>query len=353
MVIKTRTKILIPAAILFCILYMVFAFRQMGTELAFTPEWTEDISHVKTIQKEDELIPFRLGQSLGYFTPEGKIVTSLSFPSKASISDCYYATFNENNSSTKVYNKKNEIVSILKYSGFPYFDEDRIFVMMPGGTSFIQCNERGDQLWRYEYFAPITAFASSKAGTVAGFADGTIISFSKDGNVEQQFAPGGSNIPVILGADISEDGSMIACICGQNKQRFVLARKDVDHSKIIFHEYFDKDQTKQLFVKFNKANDTVYFDAGNAVGILDINTLKSSRVEVPGSVIQIEESSVDGLVFVLSRKGRSNTVTVIEPVDNSLGHFSFDCDCSFINVKDDALFVGMDNKISRVTVSRK
>lgn len=353
MVIKTRTKILIPAAILFCILYMVFAFRQMGTELAFTPEWTEDITRVKQADSRDVLIPFRLGQTLGYFTPEGKVVTSIPFPSKASISDSYYATFNENNSSTKVFNTKNEIVSILKHSGFPYFDENRIFVMLPGGCSFIQCNERGDELWRYEYFAPVTAFASSSAGTVAGFADGSITSFDREGNVTQQFAPGGSNIPVVLGADISDDGSMIACVCGQDRQRFVLAQKDGDHSKIIFHEYLEKDQTRQLFVKFNRANDTVYFDADNAVGILDINTLKSSRVEVPGSVIQIEESTVDDIVFILSRKGRTNTVTVIEPVSNSLGHFSFESDSSFMKVKDDALFIGMDTKISRVTVSRK
>lgn len=353
MVIKTRTKILIPSAILFCLLYIIFAFRQMGTELAFTPEWTEDISHVKKAKEDDELIPFRLGQTLGYFTPDGKIVSYVSFPSKATISDDYFATFNENNSKTNVFSKTGDVDFILNYSGFPYFDENRIFVMLPGGSSFIQCNEMGEQVWKYEYFAPVTAFASSNGGTAAGFADGSITSFSKDGTILQQFAPGGSNIPVILGIDISDDGNMIACISGQNKQRFVISKKEGEHSKIIFHEYLEKDQTKQLLVKFNSKNDTVYYDANNSVGIVNIKTLKSSKVPVNGTIIQIEESTVDDIVFVLSRKGRKNTVTVIEPIDNSLGHFSFECDSSFMKVKDDAVFIGMDNKISRVTVSRK
>ena len=58
--------------------------------------------------------------------------------------------------------------------------------------------EDGSQLWKYESYAPVTAFSSSTGGTVAGFADGTLVSFDNSGNQTQRFSPGGSTYEVIL-----------------------------------------------------------------------------------------------------------------------------------------------------------
>jgi len=38
----------------------------------------------------------------------------------------------------------------------------------------------------------------------------------------------------------------------QHKQRFVLSEKDGNHSKILFTKFLDKEQTKQVLVKFQQ-----------------------------------------------------------------------------------------------------
>ena len=271
---------LLKPLMMFAILYIVFAMRQLDTELSFTPEWTEDISHVTKKSENDVLIPYKLSQTIGYFTPDGKIVSSIPYPSKASISENYYATYAENNKNAKVYNNKNSFVTNLNFAGFPFFDEDRLYVFLPGGCSFIQCNSNGEQMWRYEYFSPVTAFSSSKGGTASGFADGTICTFDEKGNIKNQFAPGGSRIPVILGIDISDDGEMTATICGQEKQRFVLSKKDGEHNKIIFHEYLENDQSHQVLVKFNRKNDVVYYDANKNITTIKVTPRTNELVEV-------------------------------------------------------------------------
>ncbi|MFA6937248.1 MAG: hypothetical protein WCQ67_03355 [Treponema sp.] len=350
---KEKSHILILSAIIFCILYIIFAFKPLGSELNLSPDWTEDISRIKKTNSKDKLIPFRLGQNIGYFTPDGKIASSISFPCKASISKTFYTTFSEDNSSAPLNYADGSLAATLNYSGFPFFDDDRIFVFLPGGSSFLQCDIRGNKIWQYESYSPITSFDSSENGTVAGYADGSIVSFTKSGKISQQFSPGGSTFAVILGTGISNDGSMIASVSGQDKQRFVLAKKDGEHSKVIFHEYLEKDQTKQVLVKFNKKDNTVYYDCNGYLGIVDIEKLKSAKIPLDGEIIQIEESSVDSLVFILSKKGTTYSVTILEPFNNSLGSFSFEADSAFIQVSGNALFVGRDTKISRLTISRK
>jgi hypothetical protein len=350
---KAKYTILVPIAIVFCILYLFFALRPLGTELHFSPDWTVDIAQVKERKQDDELIPFRLGQNIGYFTSDGRVVSSLTFPFKAAISDKWYALYGADNVGIPFFSADGTQAGTLTTYGFPYFEDDRIYDFLPGGSSFVQCDNIGNIQWRYEYYAPITAFDSSEGGTVAGFADGTITSFTKDGKVSQQFAPGGSDFPIILGTGISKSGNLIACVSGQKKQRFVLSQKDGDHSKIIFHEFLDKDQTKQVIVKFNKKDDMVYYDYNGSLGIVDVKKLKSSHIPLEGSIVQIEESDVDSLMFILSRTGSMYTVTALEPFDHPAASFTFKANAAFIQVRGNALFVGKDNKISRMTISRK
>jgi len=350
---KSKSRFLVPAAVLFCILYLFLALRPLGTELHFSPDWTTDIAQVKEQKQNDERIPFRLGQNIGYFTPDGRTVSSITFPFKASISDDWYAVYGTDSSSSAFFHSDGTPAGIINQYGFPFFYGNKIYIFLPGGSSFMQCKETGEKLWQYEYYAPITSFASSAGGTVAGFADGSITSFANDGSITQQFAPGGSDYQVILGTGISKSGNLVACVCGQHKQRFVLSEKDGNHSKILFHEFLDKEQTKQVLVKFNNNDDTVYYDYNGSLGIVDVKKLKSCRIPLEGSIIQIEESTVDSLVFILSRNNGSYTVTALEPFNHPAGSFSYSAQSSFIQVRGDALFVGRDNKISRLTISRK
>lgn len=350
---KDKTRILIPVAVLFSLFYILFAFRPLTTELHLSPNWTIDIAQIKDKTDKDELIPFRLGQNIGYFTDDGRVVSSITFPFKASISDSWYALYGADNISTPFFHADGTAAGTLNQYGFPFFDDDRIYIFLPGGASFAQYDSYGNRLWQYEHYSPITSFDSSKGGTVVGYADGTITSFTKEGRISQEFAPGGSDYPVILGTGISHSGSMIACVSGHNKQRFVLAKKDDEHTKIIFHQYLDKEQAKQVFVKFSKNDNLVFFDDNGSLGVVDVKKLKLQCIPLEGSIIQIEESDIDSIVFVLSRYGRTYTVTAIEPQNHPAGSFSFNAGSAFIQVRGNKLYVGKDNKISSLTISRK
>ena len=301
-----RNRILGVAA--FCFLYIVLALRPLSTELHLTPEWTEGITRVQGGSSAQETIPFKLGQNMGFFTPEGKITNLVTYPFKASISDSYYTSYSANNTSTDFFLPSGEKAGTIKEAGFPFFDEDRIYVFLPGGSSFVQCSSSGERQWAYESYCPVTAFSSSAGGTVAGFADGTLVSFTKDGGVDQKFQPGGSNFSVILGAGISKSGDTVACVCGQDQQRFVVAQKSGEHSKIIFHEYLEKASVKQELVKFNSKDNVVYYGYEGGLGVVDLEKMQSYKLPLNGHVVQIQENEEETLAFILSSENVNSAV---------------------------------------------
>ena len=330
--------------------YIWLAIRPLGKEYQFDPGWKIDVTNptISENSEDEPLIPFKIGQSMGYFTPSGKVVNFVTFPQKSSISKFGYTFYNFNNSSATFYSPDGKKLFTSNQSGFPMIDDDRIFTFLPGGCSFSMNDENGKSKWEYSGAIPITAFDSSKAGIAVGFADGNICQFEINGNLTQRFAPGGSEIPVILGIAVSSDGKYVASVCGQNKQRFVLAQKDGAQTKIIAHEFLDSKSTNQMLVKFSADDKTVYFNSGKILGIVDVKTGKKRHLKIEGQAISIQES--EKCFFVLTKDGKKYTVYTIEPFATYIGRFSFQANAAFIQVHGNRLYVGKNSTISCIEI---
>ncbi|MCR5723923.1 MAG: hypothetical protein K6G80_02400 [Treponema sp.] len=350
-----KLKSFIPLAVLLILAYIILSARPLGKELHFVPQWTIDISRPTKASPEtdhlfDDAIPFKLGQMLGYFTEEGKVLFSSSFDYKATVGSACYAPYSTHSENIAVYSPKGSRIAEIAHTGFPFFTDDGMYLFLPGGSSFSRVGDDGAVLWTYESYAPVTAFATSPAGCAAGFADGTVLSFTNDGVIDQQFAPTGSKYPVILGIAMSASGSMIACVAGQDRQRFVLAKKAGTHTEIIYHEYLKHEVTRQVPVLFSGDEKTVYYHEADGLGVVRTGSHKSSHIALPGKILSLEEAYPGGNVYAFSRSGDDCTISVIQPFDTHAGSFTFSAASAFMAVKGDALFIGRDSSISRLDI---
>ena len=100
---KKKRNYLIPALSIFCLVYIIFSMRPTGNETHFTPEWTENITHIRNTSPQDELIPYKLRDKIGYFTKEGKICCLVSAPFKSTISNKWYCTYNASNEKADIF----------------------------------------------------------------------------------------------------------------------------------------------------------------------------------------------------------------------------------------------------------
>ncbi|MBQ9909585.1 MAG: hypothetical protein IJM48_07285 [Treponema sp.] len=356
-----KLKIIAPICIALAILYIIIASKPLSPEIQFVPVWTLDLeSYTKgeeiTSTPEDftNAVSFKMGQNLGYFTPEGKLLSYITFPYKATVSDTSYTLYGTSSQEMQIFSPAGSESGKIKVTGFPYFMEDRKFIFLPGGSSFSKLNEDGSVAWTYEGFTPITAFSSSKTGIVAGYSDGSVISFDNEGNIQQNYQPGGSTYQVILGAAISESSKYIATLSGQGGQRFVISKKTDasygSHTSIVFYKSMEEELNRQVLIKFTKDEKKVFYNSATGIGIVNCRNFKNTELPVKGRILSILESGSSKEIFILSKEGNTYTVSTIESFDAFAGSFSFDAESACIAVKDNSLFVGRDGKISRIDI---
>ena len=348
-----KNSFFVTLAAVIIVVYVIFAVKPLNEEFHFIPVWKIDVSNPPVSKNEDnqKTFPFKLMQTLGYFTEDGKVTVFKTYPYKASISDTFFASYRENNSSCDFYTPEEKKAGTISEKGFPMFDQDRIFVFLPGGSSFVRLSQEGKRLWEFESSSPITAFDSSRAGNAAGFADGSITQFSPEGSIVQQFSPGGSEFNIISGVAISNNGNFIASVSGQNKERFVLAKKEDAHSKIVFHEFTDHSRPYQKLVKFSADDSKVYYDFDGKLGIVDTEKYSSRHIKIKGQAISIRES--DLCVFVLTKEGENYTVYVLEKNSSLVGKFSYQANASFIQTDENSLYIGKDSSISKINIVKR
>ena len=350
---KSRAPLLITLAIIFSIAYLILAARKLPKEYQFQPIWkiniTKQISEPKEGQEEHY---FRLGNNLGYFTENGDITLYKSFPKLASISDEYFSIYNNFSKNTTFYEKNGNAKGVINFEGLPYIVEDRIYVMLPGGNSFIKCDKDGNADWQYEGIIPITAFSSQSKYTAVGFADGSIYIFNNESGISEiEFAPGGSDFPVILGIDISDNGEYIASVCGHNKQRFVLAHREENQPKIIYHTFLDTKGAYQSLVHFCNDNSRVIYTFEKNIGIYDYKQNQNNIIPINSKIISIRES--DTLIFLLGKNGNEYSVYLLEKTNTLEGSFSFKAETAFIQTGKNSLYIGKDDSISKISLERK
>lgn len=338
----------------FTLLYLIFAAKPLGNEFQYEPEWEINISNPTLTESEKETYYFKLSNRIGFFDEDGKITHFLSYPqgAKASVSSDYYSVYDSSSTEVRFYNKDGTEQGQIKRSGFPFFQGNKIFIFLPGGSSFARCGDRGDILWTYEGVMPVTAFSARENFCAAGFSDGTIKVFDcSTGEITLDYAPGGSDFPAVLGLDISKDGNYIASVSGQEKQRFVLARKENTQVKIISHDFLPDELTFQTLVRFSENEDTVYFNFKGGMGFLNMADNTINHIKIGSRIISAEESNDQ--IFLLGKEGKTYTVYVIEKTNSLGGSFSFKADSAFIKAEGNSLFVGKDTSLSKIRIIKK
>ena len=350
---KAPSSIYIIITAIFTFLYIFLAAKPLNKEYHFTPEWLVSTANPSIKENSDnkDLIYFKLGKSLGYFTENGDITLYKAFPEKASISNEYYSIYSTTAGETKIYNSLGKETGKFVNSGFPFFIGKNIYNFLPGGASFSMCSETGETLWTYEGIMPITAFNSEDNFTVAGFVDGTIKIFkNEDGTLLNAYSPGGSDFSAILGIDVSSDGKYIASISGHDKQRFIISEINSDHPRIIFHKYLTNDTKVRTLVHFCNNQKKVVYVCENTINIYDMKKNKNYKIPIDSRIIDIAET--ENQIFLLGKKGTVNSIYILEKTNILEGKFSFEAENSFIRTKDNSLYVGKDNTISKILITR-
>lgn len=357
--------------ILFLFIYIFAAAVPLGSDLYLKPVWVRTITPdsaqaelegmgSETENAVSQAAPeqfagktpkvFLTESRFGYFTADGELLRSSPVTQRISASSAAWTEYGSDAAKTPIYHPDGSLITVIEEQGFVYIDEDRFYLFEPGGSAVKQYGADGKPCWRYLHTAPITAFHSTKSGAIIGFSDGKLVVLDSEGNVRSDFYPGGSDYQVILGAAISTDGKLAACVCGINSQRALLIRIDGNKYKIIHHRKLEGNLHRQVFVDFDIKGDNAVFECAEGIGFIDCDRLISGIMPQRGMVISGGQNPYKNMMAIVSRQEQSSTLSFIEAPFYVVGHTSFPSKNTFLVQERETIFLATDTKLARIDI---
>lgn len=345
--------------IVLCVLvvYLFVAVRPLNRELSFKPEWTIDIysSQLSPLPEKkpgdgDELIPFRIGNTLGFVTGSGVLVNRQNLTYDGTVGNNLYCLYSQTQIKSDFYGTDGKLSVSIKDSGFPFITDYGIYVFSPGGDSVAAYDFQGNLVWERQSSDVITAFNDSESGTILGYSNGQLTYIDKNGETVFSFIPGGSQYPLIFGAAISSDGRYAACISGVENQRFILISIKDKQYKIIHHEYLSQDIKTNLLVQFDNDSGYVYYQRAEGLGVVSLKTKKVHIIPVKGRVAYIGTDN-SNLTAVHSITGDGeNIVSIYENPYYLLAETKFSCNDSYLIQRGNSIYLGIDKTLSKINL---
>lgn len=351
--IKGNIKYISIGSVVFLLIYMFVAAIPMESDIYFEPVWTADITAPVAEPAEfpaSGVEAFVLGDRFGYFTSDGKILSSKPVTGRVSASATAWATYGSGASDTAVFSPDGTPKMTVSGSGFVHLDQDRTYLFLPGGGGVAKFAPDGSKSWTREHTAPLTAFNSSPAGTILGYGDGLLTLVRNDGSTAFSFYPGGSDLSVILGAAVSEDGTLAACFSGIEPQRFLLIKISGDQYKVIHHENLEGNLRRQTFVDFEENGNFAFFESDKGLGIIDCKNLETSHIPLEGEILASGEYPGDALFVILSKNGNRCTLSAVERPDHLVASEHFIADNAFLVQREKTVYLGTGQNISRIDI---
>lgn len=356
---KGNLAYIIIGTIVFLAIYLVIASIPIGPDLYFDPVWAVKLDSIPetdlsadspaSIPAGDDIEPFILGSRFGYFSPSGAIPMNVRTGDRATISTVGWSVYRDSPTASDIRFRDGSGHLKIDAEGFPYLAGDNAYLFLPGGDAVSLYGRSGARIWTREHSAPITAFASSPGGTAIGYADGCLALMDGDGEVFS-FYPGGSDLQVVLGSAVSRDGSLVACVSGIERQRFLLISVRGNTHKILQHVYLDGDLRRRVHVAFERSGRFAFFETAQGLGVIDSVKLDSWIIPVPGSIVSTGECLEDTLFVVLSRDGGEFVLSAIERPNHVVASERFPGTVAFMTQRGASVYLGVDGTISRIDV---
>ncbi len=345
---KKKKKVWIPLVILLFILYVFLAAQPIQLETVLKSRWITQVDGADTGKNaQGTLTPFMLENRFGYVDSAGNFSFNKTKEGYISLSDFRWAEYDHTPEKVDIKSPLNELqFSISAPRGYPFFMDNRNFILGKEQNSISSIDDNGKVKWTYDFDAPITCIDANANLLFAGLLNGTVVLLDNEGKEIFSFDALGSRILIIYACKISDDGNRLAIISGLDEQRFLLFEQHGDSYRVTYHEYIGEGFRRPILLSFIDQNRRVVFERMDGVGIFDTQTRQSTVVPLDGSVYAMDTKGIDDLFFVItSLPNQKKNLVMIRYPGIITGKAPFKAESAFLNREDSALIVGGGNTL--------
>ena len=320
-IVKENKKVWLALGIIIFFVYFFCAARPVPLETVLVPRWLVSLESGKPMYLGDNPMPgaegedqgqklansppapFELGSRFGFFDHDGNFSINQIKKAHVSLSAERWAEYDAEPENIAVRDSKGEVLTVIEHPrGYPFFLDNRTFLIGSEQNAISEIGDSGEILWTYEFSSPLTCVDAAAGLVLAGSLDGIAAVLDSGGKQVLSFEPCGSRYSIILGCAISRDGSRLALISGIDDQRFLLLERfgtSVSDYKVIYHEFLNGDFRRVVYISFIEEDRWIMFERNGGLGFFDLVSRQLSKVELPGDISAIDHSGGHGLVFAV------------------------------------------------------
>lgn len=316
---QKQKKIILMIAAFFAV-YIFAAARPVPIETILSPRWFTSLESNYPMSKPDslqnsddlQLLPFKMGDHkgghFGYVDKDGNFTINQIRREygDVSLSRDSWAEYDAIPNAIEVRNPINQtVLKIEGIQGYPFFLDQRIFILHNEGSTLSALNDSGAVVWTYDFAATITVIDAAAGYVLAGLLDGTVEVLNDQGRRVFLFEPGGSRISVILGCAMSRDGSRLAIVSGIDLQRFLLLERYGGDSgtleyKVIYHEFLEEGFRREVQVRFIDNESRIAFERQEGLGLYETSSRKSLKLPLKGEIKAMDETGSHRMLFLIT-----------------------------------------------------
>jgi hypothetical protein len=352
--------------------YFFVAARPIPVETVLTPQWLVSLESGYPLYFESKtgewggntqeaaagsgpLFPFTLGNRFGYFNGTGGVVLNRTVQGNVSISENYWAEYEAVPRSIEIKDPRNTVLAkISDPQGYPFFIDNRVFLINEEQNSLTALDNEGKPLWTYDFAAPITDIDAAAGLILTGSLDGVVELLDLSGKRIFSSEIGGSRYSAIYGCRISRDGSLLAVVSGFDDQRFMVLERLGDSYRAVYHEFLSDGFRRPVYISFIDNDRWVAFECEGGVALYNIGARNSIRIPLEGNVAALDSFGADNLLFVVtSLSERKKQLVEIQLPQDVMMKAPFSSGNIFLSRQGERLYIGGGSTIASFVLSNR
>ena len=327
---KRRPAGIFFAALLVIILYFLFFPYPAGRELVARPVWAEPLPALGSTTGSaptTPVAPFQLDAVFGFVSGNGSVSYIGSTPYRVALSESGFVSFSRLSTDWILRDVTGARVTSFSGSGYP--------LLSPEGSRF---------------FNVMTSAAIRGDAVVVGLLDGTLLLLNRQGSPVFTDPPGPARIPVIMGAAVANDGSLIASLGGIDPQYLSVLRRRGSGFQPVARQAVASDFRREVRIAFSPDARFLVFEAKDGADIFDPAAPRLSAVGLRGALAGIAFPGAGRYAAVAGEDGTHADLAIVSPSGVPLVHESFSAARLFLGSVDGQLLLAWDGMLARIDV---
>jgi len=294
--------------------------------------------------------PFQLGDLFGYATANGGILHTEKTLYRVALSDAGFVNYTRLGTNWILQNARGARVLSFSGYGYPLLSRDggRIFIVKADLSGIIELDRAGDILWSRDFSSLLTCVSIPGDSLLVGLLNGTLLLLNGRGSTVYEHATGGSRLPVILGAAVSADGSLLASVSGIAPQFLTVLRRMGSGFGEIEKEALASDFRREARVTFSPDSRYLLVEGERAAGIFDPAAPRLTWLPLPGALTEVSFPGGGRLTAVAARDGTLVELRILRPFTAPILKESFTAQQVFLGTVEGDLLLGLDGRLLRI-----